>query len=196
MSLLPKVPSAFKGPQATYVIELIRQLERELKRRPAVQQDGVMYIGHDVPYVYVDENGNQYKLLTTGQLVSEGGNILTAAQLASNGGSIVEAGDESWQIPTLQNGWINYEAGYITARYRKLSSGLVVLSGLVKSGATGVPIFNLPSGYRPTANLIFPAVTSPNAIGRVDVVPSGDVLGRSVDPGWVSLDGIRFYAEQ
>jgi len=49
--------------------------------------------------------------------------------------------------PTLQNSWVNYDAGYAPASYAKDSSGRVTVQGLVKSGVltSNLPIFTLPN---------------------------------------------------
>jgi hypothetical protein len=68
---------------------------------------------------------------------------------------------------------------------------VVHLKGVVKNGAIGTVIYNLPIGYRPTAQYIF-TINSGGAFGRVDVAANGDVivqLGSSIS---VVLDGISF----
>lgn len=99
MSLLPQVPASFpQGKPKDYLIQLVRQADRELRLRPARQVDGVMYMGFDQPYIFVDEDGNQFVLgqdvlppgLAISDLAANGGTILETAHLAENGGTIPE----------------------------------------------------------------------------------------------------------
>lgn len=60
-----------------------------------------------------------------------------------------------WRAPTLLNGWVNYGIGpWDLAGYKK-DNGIVYLTGLIKSGASGDPICVLPVGYRIKADNIF-----------------------------------------
>lgn len=108
------------------------------------------------------------------------------------------AGDSSWKIPTLINSWVDYDGTvWQSARYRKLSNGMVTIQGLVKNGTgPGVPsgnIFVLPSGYRPAKNLIFATVAN-NAFGRVDVYADGNVnWSAGGTNGFVSIS-VSFFA--
>ncbi len=94
-----------------------------------------------------------------------------------------------WATPLLQNNWSNYGGPFATVGYTKLSSGLVVLKGLVKSGS-GV-IFTLPVGYRPAANLLLQN-SSNSAAGRLDIGSSGSVGLAVGNNAWFSLDGVAF----
>ena len=50
----------------------------------------------------------------------------------------------------------------------------------------------LPVGYRPTARLLF-TVNANNVFGRVDVLPSGEVMIATIaSNAFLSLDGILF----
>lgn len=144
-------------------------------------------------------NGNDYdaRIQVSGGDTSNGnaemllsGDVATKRPIALDG--------ESWTAPTLQNGWVNYGGNYSTAGYRKLSSGQVELKGLVRDGTTSFDtvIFTLPVGYRPMAQRLCPSVAN-NNIGRVDVKPNGDVIvGYMGAAGWLTLEGVRFFAEQ
>lgn len=96
-----------------------------------------------------------------------------------------------WDTPVLQNGWTDYNGGWTTAGFTKTSSGLVVVKGLVDGGPAGV-IANLPIGYRPAEHLVFLTSTDPNAAGRADVYPDGDITMSAGSGVWFSLDNIRF----
>lgn len=62
------------------------------------------------------------------------------------------------EIPYL-NGHSSYDYGG-TARYFKNGQGAVSIQGLVTKAANASAVFNLPVGYRPSTNLIFPSWTS------------------------------------
>lgn len=99
---------------------------------------------------------------------------------------------ESWQTPTFQNGWINYDVNYNSAGYFKDSLGVIHLRGLVKHG--NGTIFTLPEGYRPARRELFGVATNPNVFGRIDVLLDGQVSMVTGNNGWISLDGITFKA--
>lgn len=103
---------------------------------------------------------------------------------------------EDRQIPTLQNGWVNYGAAYESATYWKDKCNVVHLAGLIKSGTTTAEtvIFTLPTGYCPRISEKFFAV-SLNAICVIDVYSSGAVaIKTGANAGWLSLSGISFRA--
>lgn len=85
-------------------------------------------------------------------------------------GSVGAAGQ-----PAFQNGWVNFGAPWQGLRFWKDPMGLVHIEGLVKSGTVGaVPVFTLPAGFRPAANLGF-ATLSNGAFGSIAVLPNGEV---------------------
>lgn len=99
---------------------------------------------------------------------------------------------------SLQNGWVNYSSpseGFARASYKKLSSGLVILTGLVTSGTLQAVITSLPVGCRPTKILTFAGVEGGNWASRIDVSPSGEIKMISGATGWCSFSNIAFYAE-
>jgi Tfp pilus assembly protein PilE len=97
-----------------------------------------------------------------------------------------------WTDISLQNSWANYAAGYNTAQFTKTSSGRVFLKGLVRYGANGSIIGQLPQGYRPAGRLVFQTNTSPNVSGRIDVDASGNIIAYSANTAWISLDSVSF----
>jgi len=99
---------------------------------------------------------------------------------------------DTWRPATLQNGWVNYGAGFTTAAYTLMDDGWVRLRGLVRNGAFDKAIFTLPLGYRPTAQWLLPTITNPDTIGRVDIHPGGPVMASTGNAGWISLDGLTF----
>jgi hypothetical protein len=80
-----------------------------------------------------------------------------------------------WYTPTLTGGWSNYGSGYDTFAYRKDGAGLVYTRGLIKSGASGFanPVFTLPVGFRPNANLLVPTSAS-GGIADVRIFTGGE----------------------
>jgi len=85
-------------------------------------------------------------------------------------------------------------APFTAPTYEKDVNGIVMIRGLVKSGAgVGLPIFNLPVGFRPAGNEIFPVITD-TGIGRADVLPNSDVTYVSGGNLYFSLGGISFRA--
>ncbi len=104
----------------------------------------------------------------------------------------------SWCSLTLQNGWLQHGTGYTPPSYTKGSDGLVVVNGLIDSGATspGTVIAKLPVGYRPKDRLIMDCASN-MAAGRIDIMPNGDIMiVAGVSSAWLSLDSISFIAEQ
>ena len=94
--------------------------------------------------------------------------------------------------PAFENSWVNYGSGFESAGFYKDPFGRVHLKGLVKTGTVGVAMFTLPSGYRPSATVLF-SVHSNGAEGRVDINSSGAVIAVSPsNNAYVSLDGISF----
>lgn len=105
---------------------------------------------------------------------------------------------ESFIAPTLLNGFSNYGFGYANVGYYKDKMGRVFLRGMVNNvnNPTGLIVFNLPAGYRPSASGRLVYTTTSNAtMGRVDVMANGDVVVQTGTAGWISLDGISFKAD-
>lgn len=98
------------------------------------------------------------------------------------------------EVTSFANGWINYGGEYQVARYRK-QSGWVYVQGLVKNGTAPGNIFQLPPGYRPNAQQIFPSVEN-NAYGRVDLYADGWISTVMTTSVFTSLSHIIFRAQQ
>lgn len=104
--------------------------------------------------------------------------------------------DTGWITPTLLNSWVNFGAPYRTCQYRRLN-GVVYVSGLLKSGTTtaNTVLFNLPAGFRPSANLFF-GTQSNSAMATVQLAGNGD-LSLSAGVSALSLTLMfAFIAEQ
>jgi hypothetical protein len=134
--------------------------------------------------VTTDMDGYQYRAVFTTGLDTVNS---TAARLTVN--------LLSWTSLTLQNSWGNYNSGYQTAGYRKTTSGVVLLKGLIlRSGtpAGGEIIGTLPVGFRPSGRLIFTASTSPNIGASISVGVDGSITYLTGSGSWLSLENIRF----
>lgn len=98
----------------------------------------------------------------------------------------------------LQNNWTNYGSTYPSASYTKAADGVVSLRGLIGGGSLtqSSVIANLPAGYRPAQKQIFDTVNNAG-FARIDVWPTGEVVVNAVSSNtWLSLNDIKFVAEQ
>jgi len=96
-----------------------------------------------------------------------------------------------WIEPTLLNGWINFGAPFAGCSYFKDNFGIIHLRGVVKSGVIGQAFYNLPVGYRPSANIDV-ASCSNNAFCVITIEANGNIFPLSGNNQWVSLAGITF----
>lgn len=100
-----------------------------------------------------------------------------------------------WTLPSLLNGWLDYDTNYNSIAYHKDELGYVHLKGLARAGTIGQPAFVLPAGFRPIRqNLI--ATISNGVIARIDVYANGTVTPSLGSNAWFSFDNITFLAEQ
>ncbi|SKA72148.1 hypothetical protein SAMN02745130_00989 [Thiothrix eikelboomii] len=80
-----------------------------------------------------------------------------------------------------------YGNGY-TPLTANLASGIVTLTGLIKSAATSGVIAVLPESMRPKERQIFQCLTGAGTVARVDVEISGSITLYSGNvSAWVSL---------
>lgn len=105
--------------------------------------------------------------------------------------------------PAFQNSWVNFDAGSPppagVGRHAAFArrGGLVVLSGVIKTGASGTTAFTLPVGFRPASDMQF-ANFAGTTLGGVSitaatgaVAPANYIAGSNVS-AFVFLDGIVF----
>jgi len=96
--------------------------------------------------------------------------------------------------PAFENSWVNYDSvNYATAAFRKDALGFIHIKGMVRSGSLPGTIFTLPAGSRPAKPVYF-AVASYDAYGQVWIGLDGPVQAGVGNNGWLSLNGITFYA--
>lgn len=108
-------------------------------------------------------------------------------------------------FPSMLNGWVNYDAAgtqFAWGGYKLVPGSQVQLRGLIRSGtiangASGT-IFVMPVGFRPHRRAIFSCAANIESTLRVDVQATGEVvaIGGPGNNGWLSLDNIRYTAEQ
>lgn len=96
--------------------------------------------------------------------------------------------------PNFQNGWDNVGLGNVLAAFKRHSSGLVEVRGLVKLGVVPSIVFTLPEGFR-TDGLRRYAVDTNTGHGAVEVNPNGYIYAASGGNGYFSIN-LLFSAEQ
>jgi hypothetical protein len=99
---------------------------------------------------------------------------------------------------TLLNSWVNSLLAnneFEVAGYFKDLEGIVSLRGLIRGGTVtlNTNIFILPPGYRPSERLIF-IVNNSGVAGRVDILPTGEVMRVTGGNTFLSLSRIDFRA--
>jgi len=107
-------------------------------------------------------------------------------------------GAATWTSLTLQNSWVWYGGNPATPGVTKGSDGIVMLTGLIKSGTTtnGTVITTLPAGFRPSQEMVLD-VASNGIFGRIDIYPNGNIVAINLNNNtYLTLDGISFPAEQ
>jgi hypothetical protein len=143
-------------------------------------------------------------------LKGTGGAAVWAAIQSADVAGLV-ASDAAWHLvgaagePAFGSGWSNLDGIGVNSRrvrYRKLPSGIVVLTGIPTGGASGSTLFTLPTGWRPgpyadsiwvcyaSGGLCTVSVASTGAVvpANFPVAPAGAVNG------WVYLNA-TWYAE-
>lgn len=140
-------------------------------------------------------DGGTYKRLFT-RNPADASSIAWGAWVASQGNT----DDVNWHIigntgePAFQNGWTNYGGSWETAGFMR-RGGVVYLRGLIKSGATAVPIFTLPAGYRPSSDKHI-ATAGNAAFALINVFATGVVYLNVGSNAWLTLADVSFPAEQ
>lgn len=117
-------------------------------------------------------------------------------------GRVGGGGDAAWHNvgaagePAFAGGWVNFGAAY-PARFRKTADGMVVLQGLIKSGALTAAAFTLPAGYRPADGAVYFATHAHNGAayvhGMAYVLANGNVVPYVGGTAEFSLSGITYW---
>ncbi|HRN90083.1 MAG TPA: hypothetical protein PK265_00640 [Candidatus Saccharibacteria bacterium] len=134
--------------------------------------------------VTVDMDGYQYRAVFTN---SFGSATTESARLGVN--------DSGWHALPLSSGWTFYNNPFNTPEYRRTSSGIITLKGLIKK-SSGVVLdetfATLPASYRPDSYLLYTTSTNANVYSKIRIHPDGTMHANKADAGWLSLDGIQF----
>jgi hypothetical protein len=135
-----------------------------------------------------------YPLLSSGIVGPRGAAGATGATGAA--GMDGEMAKTEWAGLTFSANWSNLD-GARTGQYRSFDD-VVQLRGLVDGTgwSTSATIAYLPSGYRPSREMIFGLINEGQEILQARITSAGQlfVLRQSYNltAGWVSLDGINF----
>lgn len=105
----------------------------------------------------------------------------------------------SWVTLPLTNSWANYGSGWSPAQCYKGADDLVIVRGLVRSGAAAGLTMNLDAvgcGIHTDGRLIMPAWMSANSSARLDVLTDGTMtFVTPYSTAWTSIDSVRFIAD-
>jgi hypothetical protein len=109
-----------------------------------------------------------------------------------------------WKPVTLENGWATYDPEYYggAPTYTKDAQGFVHLDGAIEgTTATSTVVGYLPAGFRPPSGvwLLVPSTngSSDPQVVNMEITPEGEMLiydAPGADNGFVSFDGVEFYA--
>lgn len=173
---------------------------------PGTQTDGTIITSPALPvgsrpplylHVAVRSGGNGYNTVgvdSSGNIQAKGGSAGTA--LFTMLSYLPTSYTGTWTNYTFQNSWTNFSGSYSSGQFTKTSDNMVVLKGLVRTGAPGTVIATLPAGFRPSAIALMDSSCA-NLWCRIDIRPNGEILtGTGTSSTWTSLDGLTFYAEQ
>ena len=101
-------------------------------------------------------------------------------------GVIIPPAGKSWSTPTMTGTWVSYGSSN-NPEYYKDSEGVVHMRGLIKSGTINSSCFTLPTGYKPTKNIVRATVSNGQA-ARLDIRSDGLVMPVTGNNAWFSLD--------
>ena len=116
--------------------------------------------------------------------------------LAGAAGAQAATTSTTWTPLTLQNGWSDY--GLYSAVTNV--SGIVHLSGEIRTTGTNNVAFTLPAGDRPAATVYVPVGMWNATNGRLEITPSGVAYVQTTTGNWgnaqtqTALDGVTFTA--
>jgi hypothetical protein len=97
----------------------------------------------------------------------------------------------AWTALTLSGTWAALGSGFHTPARRRVGDR-VELRGLLTAGAPPSLVGNLPTGFRPTASLLFAQMAN-NLVARITIHSNGDINADAPSSAvYTSLDGISF----
>lgn len=95
--------------------------------------------------------------------------------------------------PAFQNGWVNTGGSDAVVSYYKDRSGFVHVVGVCTSGSLGfVPVFSLPSGYRPPGDMNMSVMGGGNLVRAKVYASTGNIgiAGTGTASTWYDLSGL------
>lgn len=150
----------------------------------------IQAIGGNLKWGLYLQSSAENNTISVGSIL--GATTAAVADLGTNN-AVAYNGTYSWPVetriaPTLAGTWANLGAGQPDVTYWKDPFGMVHLEGAVTSGGADT-IFTLPTGYRPAAAQLFPAVA--NAVFSYVQIATTGVVSCPAHTA-VSLNGIAF----
>ena len=185
-------PQTWSDGNASYPVSAARMgnIETGLQAAALVADQGVQ--------ILTTTAKNALTGVTTGWMVYD--STLAVFQFWNGSAWQTFAGDTGWiAISSYSNSWASNSgpaSGGSAAGYRRFGNR-VILSGQIKSGASGNAAFTLPSGYRPTVAMAFPgATTGGGYLFCYWLVATTGVVTPTFSAGNTpSLDGITFMVD-
>ncbi len=150
-----------------------------------------------VPVTLCNANNGRLDIYSTGvvTVAAEGGTWSHVQCGVSLDGAWFATSGSFYTQLTLQNGWVNYQNGTLTAAVRKIS-GIVHFEGAIRGG-TNSQAFTLPAGFWPSHYVVVPVDLNNANKGDLLIGPNGVVSvfaeGSPSDAtSFTSLDGVSF----
>ena len=150
-----------------------------------------------VPVTLCSANNGRLVIYPTGvvDVQAEGGTFSNAGCFTSLDGAWFATSATNYTQLALQNGWVNYQDGTLTAAVRKIS-GIVYFEGAIRGGANPLA-FTLPAGFRPSHTVYVPVDLNSANKGHLVITPTGQVnvlaeANQGDATSFTSLDGVSF----
>jgi hypothetical protein len=152
-----------------------------------------------VPVTQCSANNGRLDIYPNGEVFveTEGGTWGNAQCLTSLDGAWFAKSASLYTPLTLQNGWASYGSSTTSPAVRKIS-GIVHLEGAMQTSGTNPQAFTLPTGFRPSHEVIVPVDMDLANKGHLVIQPNGVVSVFAEGNVWsnasffTSLDGVSF----